>query len=126
MVSMTGASLQTEGTDSHAYPFIQDRERLGYLRYTKIVSISANDGIKVTEDSVDISPLVSPSHGADTIFELLKGTRSDAKTEASKVKPQEFKTLVEIREASFRLMEREIEIPEDLLGVSHGKGGFLS
>jgi hypothetical protein len=47
-------------------------------------------------------------------------------TEASKVKPQEFKTLVEIREARFRLMEREIKIPEDLLGISHGKGGFLS
>ena len=126
MVSMTGTPLQPEGADTHANPFVQMRKRFGHLGDTKIVSISPNDGIEVKEDSLDISPLVSPSHGADALFELLKGTRPNAKTEASKVEPQEFKTLVEIREAGFRLMEREIEIPKDLLGVSHGKSGFLS
>jgi len=126
MVGMAGTPLQPEGADTHADPFVQVRKRFGYLSDTKIVSISPNDGIKVKEDSLDIPPLVSPGHGADALFELLKGTRSDAKTEASKVKPQEFKALVKIREAGFCLMEREIEISKDLLGVSHGKSGFLS
>jgi len=126
MVSMTGTPLQPEGADTHADPFIQMRKRSGHLSNTKVVSVSPNDGIKVKEDSLDIPPLVSPRYGADAFFELLKGTRSDTKTEASKVKPQEFKALVEVREARFRLMEREIEIPKDLLGVCHGKSGFLS
>jgi predicted nucleotidyltransferase len=102
------------------------RKRFGHLSDTKIVSISPNDRIKVKEDSLDVPPLVSPRYGTDALFELLKGTRSDAKTETSKAKPQEFKTLMKIREARFRLMEREIEIPEDLLGVRHGESGFLN
>jgi len=41
------------------------------------------------------------------------------------VKPEELKTLMETREASFRLMERELESSQDLLGVSQGMSGFL-
>jgi hypothetical protein len=108
MVGMTGTPLQPEGADTHADPFVQMRKRCGHLSDTEVVSISPNDGIKVKEDSPDIPPLVSPRYGADALFELLKGTRSDTKAEASKVKPQEFKTLMEIREARFRLMEREV------------------
>jgi len=105
MVGMASTPLQPEGADTHADPFVQMRKGFGYLSDTKIVGISPNDGIKVKEDGLDIPPLVSPGHRADALFELLKGTRPDAKAEASKVKPQEFKALVEIREARFRLME---------------------
>jgi len=69
--------------------------------------------------------LVAAGHSSDTVFELLNGTRSDVKAEASKAKPEELKTLVEIREARFRLVEGEFELPEYLLSVSHSKSGFL-
>jgi hypothetical protein len=102
---MTGSSLQTEGTNTHAYPFVQASESPGNLCDAKIVGISSNDRIEIMEDSLDIPPLLSPGHIPDTVFELFKGTRSDAKAEASKVKPQELESLVKIREASFHLME---------------------
>ncbi len=104
-IRVAGFVLQTEAANPHANPLIQIAESVGNLCHTKIVGISANDRIKVMEDSLDIPPLLSPGHVPDTVFKLLNGTRSDAKAEASKVKPQELKTLVKIREASFRLME---------------------
>ena len=41
------------------------------------------------------------------------------------MKPEKLKTLMEIRETGFRLMERELESSQDLLGVSQGMSGFL-
>jgi hypothetical protein len=122
---MTSTFLQTEGTNPHADPRIQVCEDIGNICHTKVVGISSNDRIKVVEDSIDIPPLVATGHGSDTFFELLKGTRSDAKTVATKVKPEELETLAKIREASFRLMEGESERAEGLLGECHGKSGFL-
>jgi hypothetical protein len=58
------------------------------------VGISSNDRIEVIDDSLDVPPLLSPGHIPDTVFELLNGARSDAKAEASKVKPQELEALV--------------------------------
>jgi hypothetical protein len=124
-VRKTGFALQTEAANPHANPLIQGSESLVDLCDTKIVGVSSDDRIEIMEDSLDIPPLLSPGHIPDTVFELLKGTRSDAKAEATKVKPQELETLVKIRETSFRLMERELEVPEDLLSVSHSKSGFL-
>jgi hypothetical protein len=96
-----------------------------HLCHTEIVGISSDDRVKVLEDSLDIPPLLSVGHVSDTVFELLDGTRSDAKAEAAKVKPQELETLVKIRETSFGLMEGESEISEDLLSVGHSESGFL-
>jgi hypothetical protein len=124
-VRKTGFVLQTEAANPHANPLIQTSEGLEDLCRTEIVGKSSNDRVKVVEDGLDIPSLLSPGHVSDTVFELLNGARSDAKAEASKVKPQELKALVKIREASFRLMERETEVPEDLLSAGHSTGGFL-
>lgn len=124
-VCKTGFALHTEAASPHANPFIQGSESPEDLCDAKIVGKSSNDRIKIMKDSLDVPPLLSPSQETDTVFEFLDGTRSDAKAEASEVKPQELETLVEIREASFRLMEREFEVPEDLLSVSHSLSGFL-
>jgi hypothetical protein len=124
-VRVAGFALQTEAANPHASPLIQTSEGLEDLCHTEIVGISSNDRVKVLDDSLDVPPLLSPGHVSDTVFELLNGTRSDAKAEAAKVKPQELKSLVEIRKTSFRLMERESEIPEDLLSVGHSENGFL-
>ena len=114
-VRETGFALQTEAASPHANPLIQVAESVKHLCHTEIVGVSSNDRVKVLEDSLDVPPLLPPDHVSDTVFELLNGTRSDAKAEASKVKPQELKALVEIRETRFALMERESEISKDLL-----------
>jgi hypothetical protein len=124
-IGMAGFALQTEAANPHTNPLIQTTESVKHLGHTEIVGISSNDRVKVLQDSLDIPPLLSPGHEADTVFELLNGTRSDAKAEAAKVKPQELKALVKTREARFCLMERESEVPKDLLSVSHGESGFL-
>jgi len=124
-IRMAGFALQTEAANPHTNPLIQTAESVGDLCHTEVVGISPNDRVKVLEDSLDIPPLLSPGHDSDTVFELLKGTRSDAKAEAAKVKPEELKSLMEIRETSFGLMEREFEISKDLLSVSHSESGFL-
>jgi len=124
-ICKTSFALQTEAANPHANPLIQVSESVKDLCHTKIVGISSNDRVKVIEDSLDIPPLLSPGHISDTVFELLDRTRADAKAEAAKVKPEELKSLVKIRKTSFRLMEGESEISEDLLSVSHSKGGFL-
>jgi hypothetical protein len=95
------------------------------LSHTEIVGEPSKDRIQVIKDGLDIPPLLPTSHETDAVFELLNGTRSDTKTEAAKVERQELKTLLEIRDTSFRIMEREFEIPKDLLGVRHGESGFL-
>ena len=124
-VRVAGFALQTEAANPHANPLIQTSEGLKDLCRTEIVGVSSNDRVKVLDDSLDVPPLLSAGHVSDTVFELLNGTRSDAKAEAAKVKPQELKPLVKIRETSFGLMERETEIPEDLLSVGHSESGFL-
>lgn len=124
-IRIAGFALQTEAASPHADPLIQISESMKHLCRAKIVGISSDDRVKVLEDSLDVPPLLPPGHVSDAVFEFLNGTRSDAKAEAAKVKPQELKTLVEIRETSFGLMERESEVPEDLLSIGHSKNGFL-
>ena len=99
---MAGFALQTEAANPHADPLIQASESVKHLSHTKIVGISSDDRVKVLEDSLDIPPLLPPGHVSDTVFELLNGTLSDAKAEAAKVKPQELKSLVEIRKGKMR------------------------
>src|SRR6266498_1133607 len=114
MICRTDSALQTEGPNTHTKPFIQFAKRPGDFCDTKVVGISANDRVKIIEDGLDVSPLIAPGHKSDSVFKSFKGLRSDTKAEASKVKPEKVKTLMEIREASFRLMERELEISQDL------------
>jgi hypothetical protein len=125
MVSMASPSLQTEGANSHADPCIQVSKDIGNVCDTEVVGVSAKNRIKVFEDRLDVPPLVSPGHISDALFELLKGTRSNAKVVSAKVEPQELETLLEVREAGFRLMERESERTKGLLCECHGRSGFL-
>jgi hypothetical protein len=124
-IGESGFVLQTEAADPHANPLIEVPERAEYLGDAEVVGKSSDDRIKVTEDRIDVPPLLSTSHKADTVFELFQGTVSDFKAEASKAKPQEVKSLLEIRETSFGLMEREFEDSEGLLGVSQSENRFL-
>ena len=113
--------LQTKAANPHANPLVEVPKRTEDLCDAEIVGESSNDWVKVTDDCPDIPPLLSTSHKSNTVFKLFQGTVSDFKAEASKAKPQEVKSLLKIREASFGLMEREFENSEGLLGVSQSE-----
>ncbi len=124
-IGKTSLMLQTEATDTHANPPIQDTKSPEHLGHPEVIGVPPNDRVKVLEDGLDIPTLLSAGHVTDTVFELFKGTRSNAKAEASKVEPQELKTLAKIRETRFGLMERKSKSPKDLLGVDQSKSGFF-
>src|SRR5207247_6281478 len=124
-ICRTNASLQAEGANTHTKPFVQFAKRPGDFCDTKVVGISAYDRIKICEDSIDVSPLISPGYKSDAVFESFKGFRSDTKADASKAKPEVVNTLMETRQASFRLMERELESSQTLRGVSQALSRFF-
>src|SRR3989304_2510134 len=124
-VRKTSFVLQTKAADAHANPFIQDAKSPVNLCHPEVIGVSSDDRVQVLEDGLDIPTLLSAGHVSDTVFELFKGTRSNTKVEAPKVKPQELETLAKTRKTSFCLMEREAERSQDLLGVNHSKSGFF-
>jgi hypothetical protein len=76
-VCEAGFMLQTEAANPHANPLIKSSKRPEDLCDTEVVGKSSNDRVEVIDDRIDIPPLLSTSHKADTVFELFKGALSN-------------------------------------------------
>jgi len=110
-------ALLLESAESRTNPAIEDVKKSSNLGNPNVVGPSSKDRIKVSEDGLDVSPLLTPSQLSDAVFESFEGFGADAQTEVVKSKPEKIKTLTEIRKTSLRLMERELEFPEHHLHI---------
>jgi hypothetical protein len=121
----TTPPLEAEGPHSHPDPLVQTSKQARNLCVSEVSGPSSQNRVKLLEDCFDIYPLLAPGQRSNAVSECIYGFLANSKAVSSQMKAEELKAGAEIRETSFRLMERQLESLKHLLDVFQGIRGFF-